>query len=351
MDISQASAKSIAFMDRIIKGNTGYDWGWERWTHSWPRDGVTFTPGKEADCSSAVGSSLKAGYQELDLSGVWYTGNMVGRLQAIGFTALPVRGLSLAALKAKMLPGDVIINVNAHTELVGYNGYFGSASIDENGQPTGGAPGNQTGTETRWTPAYIYSLGWDYLLRPPAEGSTSGPVVDIPAGLAAHQRLVVGTDGINGRSAPNTSAPVMQILTYGVVGNFDGWIYGEDPYGDGNNVWFRGAYNGRWFWSGGFAGGADTTGLTNLNQAAPSTGIQQRITQSAGVNGRVKPTTASAIVQPIGGNLICDFDAYTVGEDPYGDGRNIWYRGAYGKNWFWAGAFKGGINTAGLARV
>lgn len=215
--------EALAFASKIINGNTGYDWDWERWTHSWPRDGKTFTPNKEADCSSLVGSAVKAGFPAVDLNGLWYTGNMKGRLEAIGFTVIKVRGLTLSQLKARIRPGDVMLNVGYHTEIVGHDLRFGSASINELGKPVGGRPGNQTGRETRWTPAYVYSKGWDFILRPPASGSGPKPnpnqtLYNVDNYSAAYIREVqqlliaagysVGPSGADGSHGPDTNKAI-----------------------------------------------------------------------------------------------------------------------------------------------
>lgn len=83
--------------------------------------------------------------------------------------------------------------------------------------------------------------------------------------LLASQRRVVPHAYANGRERPTTKSPVKgEMLAPGVVGNFNAWCRGEKV--NGNDVWFRGI-SGRWFWSGGFEGGASTKGLTEV--AAP----------------------------------------------------------------------------------
>ena len=66
----------------------------------------------------------------------------------------------------------------------------------------------------------------------------------------------------NRRSQPTTRSNILPDgLEAGVVGNFNGYIVGETV--EGNSVWFRGI-SGNWFWSGGFVGGSDTSGMTDL---------------------------------------------------------------------------------------
>lgn len=68
----------------------------------------------------------------------------------------------------------------------------------------------------------------------------------------------------NRRRGASTGTPVLpKGLEAGVVGNFNGFIRGESV--EGNNIWFRGI-SGNWFWSGGFEGGANTAGMTDLGR-------------------------------------------------------------------------------------
>jgi murein DD-endopeptidase MepM/ murein hydrolase activator NlpD len=68
----------------------------------------------------------------------------------------------------------------------------------------------------------------------------------------------------NARTAPNTGAAIDKgsSLKKGVVGSFDGYTIGQSV--EGNNVWFRGAFHKRWYWSGAFEGGPNTAGLKKL---------------------------------------------------------------------------------------
>jgi hypothetical protein len=89
-------------------------------------------------------------------------------------------------------------------------------------------------------------------------GTTGQP----PAG---NQR-VVGVNPANGRSDPSTGQPPTQQLDPGTVGTFNGWVHGENV--QGNTVWFRGAFSGDWFWSGGFTD-TGTHDLEDLNESPP----------------------------------------------------------------------------------
>jgi len=84
--------------------------------------------------------------------------------------------------------------------------------------------------------------------------------------LAGNQRIT-GGNGANRRSEPTSQSAIAgDPLSPGTVGNFVGWIYGEDPYANGNNVWFQGI-SGNWFYSGAFTD-SSTNGLTDLNAPA-----------------------------------------------------------------------------------
>ena len=78
--------------------------------------------------------------------------------------------------------------------------------------------------------------------------------------LAGNQRIA-GPNGANRRSAPSVSAEILEPhLDAGEVGNFVNFAHAEDPYGNGNDVWFQGI-SGNWFYSGAF----EDSGTHDLN--------------------------------------------------------------------------------------
>lgn len=89
----------------------------------------------------------------------------------------------------------------------------------------------------------------------PAGGSTYAQrkVKNVPLGY------------INGRIEPDLGASVRQKLNEGVVGNFDAFIRGEQVSQNGVNsdIWFRGAFNHNWFWSGNFTS-QSTAGMRDM---------------------------------------------------------------------------------------
>lgn len=114
--------------------------------------------GGETDCSALVISCLKqAGF---DTGNATYTGNMSNELCSRGWSRL-APDISYAQ------PGDILLNDANHVAAVvdgsGWNATIAQASIDENGNISGGAAGDQTGWETATMP--IYSYPWDCILR------------------------------------------------------------------------------------------------------------------------------------------------------------------------------------------
>ena len=129
----------------------------------WPSQGTDF------DCSSLMYQAANhAGYNvTVGPSGTHYTGSMLADFKKAGFTAVPFDG-NLSDLE----PGDIMLNVGAHTEMYIGDGKFVGAHIAETGD-IDGKPGDQTGNEISICPAYIYSSGWDYVLVPPKESGSA----------------------------------------------------------------------------------------------------------------------------------------------------------------------------------
>ncbi|QTV79494.1 hypothetical protein [Microbacterium sp. NIBRBAC000506063] len=78
-------------------------------------------------------------------------------------------------------------------------------------------------------------------------------------------RTLKGSTTVNGRSQPRTSAPVRQKLKRVVTGTFDGYRVGQKITQNGvtSDIWYRGAFNGNWFWAGNFTN-RSTTGLRKV---------------------------------------------------------------------------------------
>jgi hypothetical protein len=153
----------------------------------------------------------------------------------------------------------------------------------------------------------------------------------VGGGPVAGNQRVVGPNGANARSQPNTSGAPVDFLQPGIVGNFVGWIHGESV--SGNSVWFKGT-SGNWFWSGGFTD-TGTHDLTDLNPP-PTTGTQ-RTAGPNGVNGRKEPNTSGGVTQSLAPGAVGEFNGWTTGENV--EGNSTWFRGALSGDWFWSGGF------------
>ena len=124
------------------EGNLGYDQS-QRWD---------IFEGGECDCSTLVIHALQeAGF---DTGSAKYTGNMKDNLIARGWIVVENNGYPL--------PGDILLNESDHVA-VWLGDCLAQASIDENGNISGGAAGDQSGCETNTCGYYNYP--WDFYLR------------------------------------------------------------------------------------------------------------------------------------------------------------------------------------------
>lgn len=162
-----------------------------------------------------------------------------------------------------------------------------------------------------------------------------------PAVLQAQR--VTGPSGVNGRSAAvRTPDNIVQPFGGDLILTFKGYVRGESI--DGNNIWFVGAGQGNYFHSSAFTD-QSTAGLPDLTPApapAPASATilgYQRETGSGGVKLRDSAHKNATIVKTFDPELILDFKGYVIGEDPYGDGNNIWFVGKYSDTYAWSGAF------------
>lgn len=126
--------------------------------------------GGECDCSSlAIWALRAAGFDTGDAS---YTGDMSANLTRRGWERIPFRSLS------QCRAGDILLNDECHVAVVisgsGESARLAQASIDERGRATGGQPGDQGGSETNTRTVYVYSRGWDCILRWAGDGSGTG---------------------------------------------------------------------------------------------------------------------------------------------------------------------------------
>lgn len=139
--------KYIAYMTELVTNpKHGYDQ-----IHRW---------GPDYDCSSSIISSVQngAGIPVKD-KGATYTGNMRAAFKKCGFVDIPFKkGMTL-------IRGDILLNEIHHTAMYIGDNKVAQFSINEKEKTTGGASGDQTGRESSIGPYYVYSKGWDYVLR------------------------------------------------------------------------------------------------------------------------------------------------------------------------------------------
>lgn len=146
---------------------------------------------------------------------------------------------------------------------------------------------------------------------------------------------VAGPSGAKARMDPSTNQPAVEekFLAAGAIGTFDGWIRGQAV--EGNDVWFRGAYSGLWFWSGGFTD-KGTHDLADLNvTVAPN----QRVAGQYGAKARLDPSTNEPAVEDkyIKAGDVGTFNGWINGQNV--EGNPVWFRGAFSGTWFWSGGF------------
>ncbi len=164
-----------------------------------------------------------------------------------------------------------------------------------------------------------------------------------PATIKPNERQA-GPNGVNGRSEPKTTVPVVSTLSPNQIGPFDGWINGETV--EGNKVWFRGASSGNFYWSGGFTD-KGTHDLEDLNDDPDP---QPDTTRTVGVNDaniRQTPWLASTPTGSEDAGTVVPMDAWAQGQQV--EGNDVWFRRVQG-GWMWSGGFTSQATT-GLTKV
>lgn len=156
-----------------------------------------------------------------------------------------------------------------------------------------------------------------------------------PISLSPTQRQVKpGGPEVLRRVTPDTSQPdIDPDLQPGEVGNFNGWINGENV--GGNPMWYRGV-SGNWFWSGGFTeiSGHD---LEDLNAPAPTDPKQRVVLSSAPARFRSGPSTTAATLGEYPAGSVQTFTYWTKGE--LVSGIDTWYVDEAKGKFSWSGGY------------
>ena len=126
------------------------------------------------DCSSLVISAYQAAGVPVKDKGATYTGNMYSVFLQCGFK--DVTNKVNLATGSGLIAGDVLLNHVNHTAMMISTSQLAQASIDENGNISGGKVGDQTGYEIA-TRSY-YNYPWNVVLRYPETAAKALPVLD-----------------------------------------------------------------------------------------------------------------------------------------------------------------------------
>ena len=126
------------------------------------------------DCSSLVISAYQAAGVPVKDKGATYTGNMYSVFLQCGFK--DVTNKVNLATGSGLIAGDVLLNHVNHTAMMISTSQLAQASIDENGNISGGKVGDQTGYEIH-TRSY-YNYPWNVVLRYPETAAKALPVLD-----------------------------------------------------------------------------------------------------------------------------------------------------------------------------
>ena len=165
---SEKVEKAVQWLIDIANDDShGYDQ-----TYRWGEYG-------DYDCSSFIITGFEQAGIGLKSNGATYTGDMKSVALSIGFNEISMSDWNdYSQLKR----GDIILNEHYHVACYIGDGQIVHASINELGTTTGGQAGDQTGKEICVRSYYVYSRGWDCVLRYKngSSGGGGGTTPDIP---------------------------------------------------------------------------------------------------------------------------------------------------------------------------
>ena len=160
--------------------------------------------GVDYDCSSLVISAYEQAGILLKTNGATYTGNLKEVALKTGFHIVEWNNDM-----NNLVRGDIILNEVHHVCMYIGNGKIVQASINELGTTTGGQTGDQTGNEISIKDFYVYSSGWDYVLRY-KEGS-----IVIPPKPSEEVWKDIVKSGYNINSLSEEQKVLLKSLSYG----------------------------------------------------------------------------------------------------------------------------------------
>lgn len=150
----------------------------------------------------------------------------------------------------------------------------------------------------------------------------------------------------NWRNEATTSSGIF--ATYGVGAQVEcvGWVYGQDPYGTGQNRWVKSKNNGKYAWEGLFSrASVDSLGQLNGSGGSASSGGASGssgsywMTQTQAGNWRNDATSNSGLFATYGYGAQVECVGFVYGQDPYGTGQNRWVKSKNNGKYCWEGNF------------
>jgi hypothetical protein len=117
--------------------------------------------------------------------------------------------------------------------------------------------------------SHVHWVLWENGTRVDGRNYITGSAAPNPT-IAPNQRVLENQAGVYQRAEPNTGSAIIKDWPYDLEPfTFRGFVRGQDPYGNGNNIWFVGAYSNGYFWSGAFVD-KGTHDLPDLTLGAPA---------------------------------------------------------------------------------